>query len=212
MHSQILLSLLFGDKLNSDGIEFGLDGGLNWSDISGLETSDKLTSFNIGFYLNLRLKSQWHLSTGILAKSNLGVDKLTSNELNFLGIIPYEENGTYSQKINYFIAPALIKYVFKNRIHVELGPQFGIKYRAWVEFNSETDKKEINIKEFNKDRINFFDSGIAIGSGYKLMAENGITLGIRYYLGLTNVYRGFKNTRNNSIFLKVNIPMGGGKN
>ena len=29
--SQILLSLLFGDKLNSDGLEFGLEGGFNWA-------------------------------------------------------------------------------------------------------------------------------------------------------------------------------------
>ena len=27
-HSQVLLSVIFGDKLNSEGLEFGLEGGL----------------------------------------------------------------------------------------------------------------------------------------------------------------------------------------
>jgi hypothetical protein len=35
-HGQVLISLVFGDKLNSGNIEFGLDGGLTVSDIGGL--------------------------------------------------------------------------------------------------------------------------------------------------------------------------------
>ena len=31
LHGQVLMSILFGDKLNSDGLEFGLDTGANWS-------------------------------------------------------------------------------------------------------------------------------------------------------------------------------------
>ncbi|MCD4788577.1 MAG: hypothetical protein K8R37_01155 [Bacteroidales bacterium] len=32
--SQILISLILGDKLNSEGLEFGLEGGFNWSNVS----------------------------------------------------------------------------------------------------------------------------------------------------------------------------------
>jgi len=33
LQSQVLIALLLGDKLNSGKIEFGLDGGLNYSSI-----------------------------------------------------------------------------------------------------------------------------------------------------------------------------------
>ena len=55
-HSQVLISLLFGDKLNSDGLEFGLEGGMNFSNISNLEGDKALSSFNLGFYFDIRLK------------------------------------------------------------------------------------------------------------------------------------------------------------
>jgi len=41
--SQVLITLLLGDKLNSDGLEFGLEGGLNWANVSGLETNGIFT-------------------------------------------------------------------------------------------------------------------------------------------------------------------------
>ena len=44
------------------------------------------------------------------------------------------------------------------------------------------------------------------------MADSGITLGIKYYYGFANVYKGVSNTNNSSLFLKVNIPIGAAKN
>ncbi len=79
--SQVLITLLLGDKLNSDNLEFGLEGGLNWSSISGMETNNLSRNFNLGFYFDLRIKNQWWFYTGVLVKSNLGVDKLTDTDL-----------------------------------------------------------------------------------------------------------------------------------
>ena len=36
LHSQVLIALLFGDKLNTDKLDFGLTAGLNLSTISNL--------------------------------------------------------------------------------------------------------------------------------------------------------------------------------
>lgn len=210
-HSQVLLSVIFGDKLNSDGLEFGLEGGFNWSDISNLEADKQLSSFNLGFYFDFRLKNQWNLYTGVLVKAKLGDDQLTPNDLAFLEITPNAEAGTYSQKINYFIVPALIKYNFKNRIYFEVGPQFSLMYKAWVEFNSDIDNKNIRIRDFNKDKINRLDAGVTVGTGYKLMADSGMTIGVKYYYGFANVYKGVSGTNNSSLFLKFNIPIGADK-
>jgi opacity protein-like surface antigen len=211
-HSQVLLSILFGDKLNSDGLEFGLEGGFNWSDISGLDADKRLSTFNLGFYFDFRLKNQWNIYTGVLVKAKLGDDKLSPEDLAFLEITPNaEEEGTYSQVINYFVVPALLKYNFKNRMYVEAGPQFGLMYKSWVEFESNLDNKDIKTKDYNKDKINRLDTGITFGTGYKLMPDSGMTLGLKYYYGFTNVYKGVSGSNNSSLFLKLNLPIGAGK-
>ncbi|WP_298534163.1 porin family protein [uncultured Algibacter sp.] len=211
MQSQVLLSLIFGDKLNSEGLEFGLEGGMNLSSISNIEGNKPLSKFNLGFYFDIRLKNQWNLYTGVLVKSKLGDNNLSENDLNFLEITPEPEDGRYSQNAEYFLIPALIKYSFKNRIYAEAGPQIGYMRKAWVEFNSDVSGVEIRKKVSNTDKLNRIDAGVAFGAGYKLLPKNGMTVGIRYYLGLANVYKGHNDFKHNSLFLKVNIPIGAEK-
>src|SRR6187397_2495915 len=75
--SQVLISILLGDKLNSGKIEFGLEGGANWSTIKNLDGAKNLTSFNLGFYFDFKLKdTSWMLNTGVIVKSTMGADKL----------------------------------------------------------------------------------------------------------------------------------------
>lgn len=211
VNSQVILSVIFGDKLNSEKIEFGLDGGFNWSQITGLESSNFRRSFNIGFYFDILLKNQWSLYTGVLVKAQQGTDKLSDEDLAFLEITPQEEEGTYAQRLSYFLVPALIRYNFKNRMYVEAGPQFGLMHKASVDFSSDSDDPEIRIREFNKDRINRIDAGVSGGIGYRLRPRKGMTVGLRYYYGLVNVYKDRSGTKNSSIFAKVTLPIGANK-
>ncbi len=66
--SQVLISLLLGDKLNSDALEFGLEGGLNYTGISGFESKSLSRNFNLGFYFDIRIKNQWYFDTGVSVK------------------------------------------------------------------------------------------------------------------------------------------------
>lgn len=215
--SQILITLLLGDKLNSDGLEFGLEGGINWTQVSGMETKDFARKWNLGFYFDIRLKNQWFLYTGVLVKSNMGVDKLTDKDLTTLGATKYTNlneqslEGDYSQKMSYFLVPALIKYKFKNYFYAELGPQFGLMYRSWVQFDSDIEGRDAIVKEYNKNKLNKIDVGIMVGLGYTLFKGTGWTIGAKYYYGLVDVYKDVSNTKNSSIFLKVNIPIGAGE-
>lgn len=218
-HSQVLITLLLGDKLNSDGLEFGLEGGVNWAQISGMESESAVRLWNLGFYFDIRLKNQWSLYTGTLVKAELGGNKLTDGDLNFLEATIYEDfddpamrlDGDYSQKMNYFLVPVLIKYKFENHLYLEAGPQFGLMYRAWVQFDSDIDGKDATMKEYNDEKINRIDAGLMAGLGYQLFKGTGWSFGVKYYYGLVDVYKDLSDTKNNSIFLKMNIPVGAGK-
>lgn len=210
--SQVLISLIFGDKLNSDAIEFGLEGGFNFSDLGALDADKRLSTFNLGFYFDIELKDAWRLYTGVLVKSKLGVENLSDADLLLLGVTSEEEGGSYSQYINNFLVPALIKYRFPNRIYAEAGPQFGLLYKSWVQFDSDVDGTETRIRIENKDVLNTFEVGGVIGAGYRLRpGPAGMTLGIKYYQGFTNAIKGLSGSRNNAIFLKFNVPIGAGK-
>ena len=75
--SQVLISLLLGDKLNTGKLEFGLEGGLNWSNLNGLAYAKNLTGFNLGFYFDLQLKNPaWMFNTGVIVKSPMGAGDL----------------------------------------------------------------------------------------------------------------------------------------
>ena len=55
--SQVIISLLLGDKLNTGKIEFGLEGGYNNSTLSGLPGANGMGGFNLGFYFDIKTKN-----------------------------------------------------------------------------------------------------------------------------------------------------------
>lgn len=208
--SQVLISLLLGDKLNSEDLEFGLDGGFNWSTMSGLEASS-LSSFNLGFYFDIRMKNQWFFNTGVLVKSRVGANKLSEPDLLLLGANDFGSTGDYKQVINYFYVPALIKYKFKNHIYAAFGPQAGLRHKTWIEYDSDENGIETNIRQDNKDDFSRFDFGLAATTGYQLQQGEGMSIGLKYYLGLADIYKPDANLKNSSFFVNVTIPIGKGK-
>lgn len=99
--SQVLISLLFGDKLNAPGTEYGHEGGVNFITMGGLESSDYLSTFNLGFYFDIRLKDPWYLYNGVLVKSQMGTNGLPTALLDFLqtDIYPEEQLGLSSEPL-----------------------------------------------------------------------------------------------------------------
>lgn len=212
VNSQVLISLLLGDKLNTGNLEFGLEGGYNFAKVSGFESNKSLNNFNLGFYFDIKVKENWWFYTGVLVKANLGAHKLTEADLERLEITSYDEPGTYSQNLKYFIVPAFAKYKFKSRIYLEGGPQFGLVHSAYVEYNSDIGGRDARIREYNRRNINPIDVGAALGAGYRINDKiSGMTIGVKYYYGFVNVYKGESGTNNSSLFLKLNIPIGAGK-
>lgn len=211
-NAQVLISLLFGDKLNSDKIEFGLEGGANFSHITSLRSTKLLPTFNLGLYFDIELKKNWRLYTGVLVKSNLGTNHLAPADLAQLNATIYNASGDYSQKIGYFMVPVLAKYQFKNRFYLEAGPQAGLRNSGWIEFNSDSSNTTAKIKQKNADDICRFDFGMVGGLGFKIQKTHGMTIGLKYYYGFVDVYKHVDGNNNNSaLFIKVNVPIGAGK-
>src|SRR6187399_2851465 len=135
--TQVLISILLGDKLNSGKIEFGLEGGANWATVKNLEGAKSLTAFNLGFYFDFKLKHpSWMLNTGVIVKSTMGADELPVYSLGNTDLDNAFSGGKVSRKINYFNVPIMMKYSFKNHIFLKGGVQLGLGYKAFDEFKN----------------------------------------------------------------------------
>ena len=212
--SQVLISLIFGDKLNSPFLEFGLEGGLNLSDISGLESSGTNPGFNLGFYFDFRSKKNpaWMINTGVIVKSPMGAHHLPVYSLDDVNLDNTFEGGSVNREIRYFNVPILIKYQFKNRIYLKTGPQFGLLASAFDEFTNEINKNDVTYKKKIRDEIRVIDAGIALGTGYHMNVGYGLNITIQYYYGLVPVMKGDgPNVYNRSLYLTAGIPIGKGK-
>jgi hypothetical protein len=214
-HGQILISLLLGDKLNSGGMEFGLDGGLNFSDIHGLHPSGSKPGFNLGFYFDIKLKDpSWIFHTGVLVKSTMGADEIPVYSLDDINLDNAFSGGSVKRRLGYFNVPAMIKYKWRNNFFVEAGPMFGVMNKSKDEFFASIKKKDdLTYTLDTKDRYHSLDAGLMAGIGYRLLRGNGMNLALRYYLGLVDITIDDSTPAqyNRTLYIALGIPIGVGK-
>jgi len=214
-NSQVLISILLGDKLNTGKIEFGLDGGLNFSNISGLDQGKNAKYFNIGFYFDIKMKHpSWLFHTGVIVKSTMGMADLPVYSLNNDTLDWAFAGGNVDRKLAYFNVPIMMKYKINKRIFVEAGPMLGLRTKCYDNFNKEiVDKDDLTYKLENSSSYKRIDAGMMAGAGYRLMGGNGMNLGVRYYQGLMNISKDdlAPKQHNRSIYFVVGIPIGAGK-
>ncbi|MBL0737524.1 PorT family protein [Flavobacterium sp. GN10] len=213
--SQVLISLIFGDKLNSEFLEFGLEGGANFSTISNMGSSALNPGFNLGFYFDLRSRKNpaWMINTGVIVKSPMGAKDIPVYSLNDENLDNTFAGGSVNREIRYFNVPILIKYQFKNNIYLKGGPQFGLLAKAFDEFKNEINKDDVVYKKNIRDQIHVIDAGLAFGAGYHMNVGHGLNITVQYYYGLVTVMKGDgpNNQYNRSLYVTAGIPIGKGK-
>ena len=213
-HSQVLISLIFGDKLNSGGVEFGLDGGINLANMSTTE-GNMAHNWNLGFFFYIDLTEKSFLHTGVLVKSQWGVNNLYpyptgDDDVDSLMVI----DGTMDRMISYFNVPiTYCHYIYKG-FFLEGGFMLGLRSKANDEMRSKSIVDDDVIVRIDiRDQVTRLDAGLLGGIGYKFQKGLGISVGSRYYYGLVNVHTdnfGAKHS-NSNLFFFVTAPIGKGK-
>ncbi len=209
VHSQVIIALLFGDKLNSDKLEFGLSGGLNISNISNSMDSKTRNGFNLGLYFNIKLNDNCFLRIEAVPKFPTGISKMKPYSLNDAGLDSLLYDGEVTREIKNIGLPVLIRYRIKNLLFAEGGPQLNLRTKAKDIFKS----GDLTYKNSIEDNITRFDFGFTLGLVQKINKETGsVALGIRYYFGLTDVDKLSLGSQKNGVFqILANIPIGVGK-
>jgi hypothetical protein len=216
---QVLISLIFGDKLNSPTLKFGLDGGVNFSTISNAGATKYTTGFDLGFYFDFLLKKDkpWYLHTGVIVKSPMGADALPPYHLSNSDSTELDSlfaNGGVDRKLRYFNVPVLVRYKFKFDMFVEAGIMLGLLSKATDEFYTDVEnKKDLTFENKVVDLYRRIDVGGMAGIGYHFSKGTGTDVGFRYYFGLMDMLKNNPSAaqRNSSFYLYIAIPVGAGE-
>lgn len=213
-NAQVLITLLFGDALNTEKIEFGLAGGMNRAYILDIEESTGTNFFNLGFYFHINMMPNSYLSTGVQVKSNVGATGMETYPIGNPEFDAVYQDGTMTKKINVFYVPILFQQRFNdNRWYIEAGPQLGLLHKPKDLFEVDVDGGESSYELVVKDNYKHIDAGLYGGVGYKFKKEiKSISAGIGYYYGLVNVSTvPDLKIKNSSIYFYARLPIEPGK-
>lgn len=208
--SQVIISLLFGEALNTPKIEFGLIGGFNQSYLLDIEEAERLNNFNIGFYFHINMKGNSFISTGVLVKSNVGAKGMPVYSVGDPDFDEVFEEAELTKKISYFYVPITFQQRFYNRFYIEGGIQAGLRNKADDYFNLEAYDGDLEYKVDARDQYAHLDFGLVGGVGYKLSKElKSMALGVNYYYGLVDVSTQADVTiKNSSLYVYMKLPIG----
>lgn len=212
--AQVLIVAIFGDKLNSGNIEFGLDGGYNRTWFMAREDAKGLNNFNLGFFFHIKMteNSTGFISTGVHVKSNVGASGMPTYSIGDPDFDETYSDGELSTKVNVFYVPITWQQRF-GKVYVEAGVQPGLRAKAFDYFRLEDFGGELEYKRDVRDDYTRLDFGLVGGLGYRLKKSPvSASIGVNYYGGLVDVYKPEAyDIKNSSLYVYGRIPIGAGK-
>ncbi|WP_338839756.1 porin family protein [Flavobacterium ginsenosidimutans] len=146
-----------------DRLHFGLKAGANYSDFYNADfDTEGLPGFHAGAIVAFDINKNWSVQEEFLYSTQGAKLKggLTDGK---------------DLKLSYISIPIVVKYKTSFGLYFEAGPQVGIL--------ASEDFKEITNND--TDFAEKIDAGMVGGIGYQF--SNGLGIGARYYMGLTDV-------------------------
>jgi len=210
--SQVLIALLFGEKLNTPNIEFGLNVGGNLTTLTNYPDAKYLTGLNLGLYFNFKLSDHFYLHPEMLFMNQMG-SRGTNNRDLPSPELQHETLETWVES-NYFTLVFLPRYKLTNQLYFEAGlyGSYLLSADDYFLIKPENDS-ELQYKVHAKPRMNNWDAGGQVGLGYKFGKGKGVNLSLRYSHGFINTHTDadLDPEMNRGLHVHVGIPIGLGK-
>jgi hypothetical protein len=210
--SQVIIALVFGDKLNTGKLEFGLMTGPAYTGLSNTASNSKF-GFNLGLYFNYKLNDRWFLHPEMLPKVSFGAKDIPVYSTGDPNLDILYKGGSVTRNIKAMSVPLLVRYRIAGSFYAEAGPQFDLITQVKDVFTTTVNDNELEYTIKVKDQFTRLDAGYALGLAYRLHPGiSGVTLGVRYYGGLTDIMKSMQGTQVNSSWnFNVYIPIGASK-
>jgi len=207
--SQVIISLLFGDKLNSDKVFFGLILGGGWNNLSGYSSSSSFFNFNLGLFLNLKMNDKVFIQFDAWAKYKMGAMGLPVYSLNDATLDSLFKQGQVERNIKYLSVATTVQYRFYDYFSIETGPQISIRTKATDIFSANPAGGDLRFNKDITEMSTLFDVGALVGITYQFQKGQGVKIGVREYFGLIDIFPAEPgNNLNRSFQINAYIPIG----
>lgn len=209
---QIIIAFLFGDKLNTGKLEFGIVVSPALTNISNIESKSK-PGLNLSIYLNVRPDRKWFLHIEGVGKGAFGAKDILPYTTENDSLDNLFVNGSVQRNIQTFGLPILARYRITELFFAEAGVQANLRLKAEDVFKTKVAGNDLEYTVNVSDQIARFDFGIAGGLFYKFGKEKtSMGVGIRYYQGMIDTHKILSgNQVNTAWLLNITIPIGAGK-
>jgi hypothetical protein len=211
-NAQVLIAILFGDKLNSGKMEFGLMVSPTLTNITNIDANAR-PGIDFGLYFNVKLNDRFYFHPEAIPKLAFGAKDITPYSLNNPGLDSLFTGGSVNRAIKAIGLPLLMRYRFAGSFFIEAGPQIDLITNAKDIFKTEVNDNDLSYENKTKDQYTRFDVGYVLGVAYRIQpGPRGMTLGVRYNGGFTDIMKNESGNQLNSAWLfSVYIPVGSGK-
>ena len=209
---QVLITLLFGDKLNTPNIEFGLHAGINFANLSGIEESKYKSDLNLGFFFDFRINDKLWFHPEVLIKSGSGARSLDPYETGDENLDVLLADAKLERNLGYVQVPILMKYKFYRGWGVEGGIQPALMlYGATDEFTDKVfEKEDLYFEKKKTDEYSKLDFGLTGGISWRPNQTVGVTIVARYTHGFVNILKddSAEPQKNRAFLVGALIPIG----
>jgi hypothetical protein len=211
-NTQVIIALLFGDKLNNGKIEFGLMVSPTLTNITNID-ADIRPGIDFGLYFNMKLSDRFYFHPEAIPKLAFGAKNIAPYSLGDANLDSLYVNGSVNRAVKAIGLPLLMRYRIGGSFFVEAGPQIDLITNAKDIFETKVNDNELSYENKIKEEFTRFDVGYALGIAYKILpGPRAMTVGLRYYGGLTDIMKNETGSQRNSAWLfNLYIPVGAGK-
>ncbi len=214
-HGQVLIGILFGDKISSPTFHLGLNAGLNLSNLTEFDDTKILPGLLLGLSGEWNVGGNWYLQPELVPFSKRGADDLSAADLvEPPDISDRVDVQSASRRLSYFDIPVIVKYgLLARRLHLGVGPYISFLTGAEDSFSAVTlaSADDIGFSISTKDDFESIDYGLVFHAEYKLSPSAFSTsLNLRYQLGLADLDPRLPSgsSRNRTFQLFATIAMG----
>ena len=182
----VFIFILFINITQAQNSLFGLQGGLNASNVSGdfSEIHSIRIGYQLGGFAKIGLSDRFYFNTGLLYNSVGNLNKYDVTDFNIMSPHEFEEKVEYVDRYNYLSIPLSFSYQLSS-LSFGIGPQVSFLLNRVGKFEETFNpgaKKITSSGDFK------FEYGGLLSLGCKVISR--IFLQLDYYYGLNNLIDG----------------------
>ena len=169
-------SLLLASSASAQGPVFGVKGGLNYTNLAGVDSQDD--NARVGFNAGVFVRNMPEAPVGLQVELLYSTKGNHTTYHTFFGLVDQEVDFN----LNYLELPVMASIRLADVVDIQLGGYAAYLLSAKVKTSGDLGSGS---DEVDKDNFKSLDAGIVGGIGFNV-GEN-LQVGVRYLHGLTDV-------------------------